>query len=313
MSCKKKCPKCGSKNTKKKGKRNRRQRYLCKNCGKQWGGRAKSDQWAETAYREYAFGRQTLEDLSIKYGKSVNTIQKRLDQYQPVTGEIRVPKKAVNAIADAAFFSRGDGVLIVRANRENLIWKEIGSEKIEHYEKLIDALLFAGVIFASFVIDGRRGVLQMILKKFNGIMPVQICQFHQLQIITRYLSRGPKLEAGQELRGIALALTETDRKSFTERLTEWHKKWKEFLSEKTIDTATKRWHFTHSRLRSAWRSLNTNLPWLFTYQDYPELNMPNTTNSCDGSFAHWKNRLKVHRGLRRRRRRKMMNYFLENT
>lgn len=69
----------------------------------------------------------------------------------------------------------------------------------------------------------------------------------------------------------------------------------------------------HRRLRSARRSLKTNLPFLFTYKYYAELQIPNTTNSCDGSFAHWKQKLKIHRGLREDRRNKVINFLLNDS
>jgi len=69
--------------------------------------------------------------------------------------------------------------------------------------------------------------------------------------------------------------------------------------------------FVHRKLRSAVRSLKSNLPYLFAYQTYPELNIPNTTNSCDGSFAHWKQKVKIHRGLRQHRRNKMIDLLLQ--
>jgi hypothetical protein len=203
-------------------------------------------------------------------------------------------------------------VLIARANSKNLLWKEIETEKIEYYEELVLMLQTADVLFSAFVVDGKRGVLHMLLKKLPGV-PIQYCQFHQIQIITRYLSKKPKLEAGKELRELSLTLTKSDRKTFTDGLNKWYGTWKNFLAEKTTDPITVKWHFTHKRLRSAYRSLKTNLPYLFTHLDYPELNIPNTTNSCDGSFAHWKGKLGVHRGLKKQRRRKMMNYLLENS
>ena len=162
------------------------------------------------------------------------------------------------------------------------------------------------------MIDGKRGVLHMLIKKFPGI-PVQYCQFHQIQIITRYLSRKPKLESGKELRRLSLTLTKIDRETFERELKFWHERWEDFLAEKTINPITDKWHYTHKRLRSAYRSLKTNLPYLFTHLDYPKLKIPNTTNSCDGSFAHWKGKLGVHRGLSKERRSKMMNYLLENS
>ncbi|MGD9577531.1 MAG: hypothetical protein AB7Y74_04705 [Syntrophorhabdus sp.] len=70
----------------------------------------------------------------------------------------------------------------------------------------------------------------------------------------------------------------------------------QFLKERTVDTSTGRWHYTHRRLRSAYRSLRINLPYLFTYQKYPELAIPNTTNALDGTFAHLKELVNIHRG-----------------
>jgi hypothetical protein len=40
-------------------------------------------------------------------------------------------------------------------------------------------------------------------------------KFHQTAIITRYLTRKPKLAAAQELRALVILLTKTDKKSFT--------------------------------------------------------------------------------------------------
>lgn len=79
----------------------------------------------------------------------------------------------------------------------------------------------------------------------------------------------------------------------------------EFLKERN-----EQGQFVHRRLRSARRSLKANLPFLFTYKQSPELPIPNTTNSCDGSFAHWKQKVKIHRGLRKGRRNKVVNYLL---
>jgi hypothetical protein len=244
--------------------------------------------------------------------KSPKTIQKLFDEINLVTGEIRVPSNTVSIVMDATFFSRRDGVLVARANGKNIVWKTIETEKVEHYAEMIQLMIDAGIKINSFVIDGRRGVINMILKRFSG-RPVQLCQFHQIQTMTHYLSKNPKLKAGKELRAISLTITEADSEKLTQTLNSWHEKWSDFLAEKTRNPETKRWRYTHRRLRSAYRSLKTNLPWLFTYQKYPELNIPNTTNSCDGSFAHWKNRLRVHRGLRRDRKEKMMNYLLENS
>ena len=245
-------------------------------------------------------------------GMHPKTLRRFFDAHSPSTGEIAVPAIPINLLLDATFFTRSDGVLVARANSRNLIWKKIETEKVEYYEEIISMIINSGIKIQSFVIDGKRGVLHMLLRNYP-VVPVQYCQFHQIQTITIYLSKRPKLTAGKELRSIALKLTKVDYKAFSVSLNEWHNRWKNFLMEKTFNPDTKRSCYTHKRLRSAYRSLNTNLPYLFTYQKYPQLNMPNTTNSCDGSFAHWKNRIGVHRGLKDHRKRKMMNYLLENS
>ena len=88
----------------------------------------------------------------------------------------------------------------------------------------------------------------------------------------------------------------------------WCEEYDEFLKERNDQG-----QFMHRRLRSARRSIRTNMRYLFTYKNYPELKIPNTTNSCDGSFAHWKQKVKIHRGLRKHRRNKVINYLLNQS
>jgi len=78
----------------------------------------------------------------------------------------------------------------------------------------------------------------------------------------------------------------------------WYLKWQDFLAEKTLNPETMRWHFTHRRIRSAYRSIKTNIPYLFTYLEYPNLDIPNTTNSLEGAFSNLKIKLQNHRGLK---------------
>jgi len=129
-------------------------------------------------------------------------------------------------------------------------------------------------------------------------------------IVNRYLTRRPILAAGKELREIALQLTKSNEKDFTKILDDWQIKWQNFLKEKTVNPLTNKWNYTHKRIRSAYRSLKTNSPYLFTYQKYPELKMSNTCNSIDGSNTTLKNLLRIHRGMKRENRYKMICQIL---
>ena len=151
----------------------------------------------------------------------------------------------------------------------------------------------------------------MLLKQ--GI-PVQHCQFHQLQTITQCLTRKPKLAPNKELRDIALCLARTTQRGLTTALDLWYEAYGEWLKER--DQTTKQ--FVHRRTRRAYFSLRRNLPHLFTYQD-PELKdkgvqIPNTTNALDGRFGVWKTKLKAHRGCSRTLKTTMLcSFFSERT
>jgi len=174
-----------------------------------------------------------------------------------------------------------------------------------HYHYGRQILETKGWVFTATVVDGRRGLANV----FKDI-PVQVCHFHQLQTVTKYLTRRPKTDAGKELRSLA-PLTRTDEKTFSKALTDYERKWKSFLEEKTIILGLKRSQYTHKNVRPVLRSLKSNLHNLFTYQRYPELYIPNTTNTIDGYFVGVKKKVVAHHGLRRDRRYKLISQLLK--
>ena len=176
--------------------------------------------------------------------------------------------------------------------KKNLLWYEVEHETNDLYRKGVQQLLDDGWEVLGIIADGKPG-----LKKLFPKIPFQMCQFHQFQIITRYISKKPKLEAGKELRELMFLLKETDRASFEYWLGKWYDKWKDFLAEKSVNPITERACFTHQRLRQAYFSLVRNIDALFTFEQFlPDISIPNTTNSLDGYFGHLKAKMNVHRG-----------------
>jgi hypothetical protein len=237
-------------------------------------------------------------------------VRKQLDTIS-VPKQDLIPHPTV-IIADTTFWGRHYGVCVFRAwpLAKNIWWNEVASELMAHYRYGRAILEEKGWIIKAAVVDGRRGFFNV----FNDI-PVQMCQFHQIKIVTKYLTRRPKTEAGRALRKLVLTLTKTDEPTFTAALADWYAKYGDFINEKTVSTFSNgktKWHRTHKNVYSAYHSLETNLPYLFTYQKYPELNIPNTTNSLDGSFSALKKKLGVHHGLRRDRRYKVISKLLRD-
>ena len=96
-------------------------------------------------------------------------------------------------------------------------------------------------------------------------------------------------------------------------LSAWFKKYEEFLNEKKEENDKEAGITNIEIYASNYRSLKRFLPYLFTYQMYPDLNIQTTTNLFDGGcFSPLKDLLKVHRGIDRKMKEKLIVYFIEN-
>lgn len=245
----------------------------------------------------------------MRYGVSVRTIQRRLDKVK-VENEKADGTKPGNVVIviDTTYFGRVFGVLLIMdVHRAKVLRCEyVRYETNELYERAVRQLKEEGYEIAAIVCDGRKGLFHLF-----GNIPVQMCQFHQAAIITRYLTRKPKTLASQELRKLSLTLSSIDKQTFTVGLDVWFERWKHFLNERSTNPVTGKTFYTHRPLRSAYRSLKTNLPWLFTFEDHPDLGIPNTTNLLEGIFADLKNKLRCHNGLSQQRRMKFIDEFFK--
>ncbi|MCK4816061.1 transposase, partial [bacterium] len=208
-------------------------------------------------WHDFVFNRYTIKQLAAKYDHSFDWIHKELRAYKlPL---VKVTPRVIVAVMDCVFFGQSRGYLIVRDphRHENVYYAEIERETRAEYWHARCELEDMGFIIQAVVADGKPG-----LKPLYEDVPVQMCHFHQKLIITRYLTRRPKLDAGKELREVVHRLGKSDEKCFARELDVWHKKWCEFLAEKTVNTEAGKWHYTHKRLRSAYMSLKRHLPYL---------------------------------------------------
>ena len=278
--------------------------YKCLACGKQFiGGERLSEQ---SLWEDYVYGKQTLVQLSKKSGKSERTIRRKLSIY-----EITISPKSIRKIIvlmDTTYWGRNFGVMLFKdaLTGENLYKHYVKYETVNLYRQGIFHLQKIGYEIEAIVCDGRRGLLGGF-----GNTPTQMCIFHQIAIVTRYLTRKPRTSASKELRNIAMLLKKTDKESFEGLLNEWHQQWNSYINEQVIDPISGKKKFLHQRLRSAYRSLKRNLPFLFCWYDNMQLKIPTTTNAIDGQFADLKNKLRVHNGLSLKLKMKIIDEFLK--
>lgn len=154
----------------------------------------------------HALGKQTLQELSRQTQLSVRTLQRKFDELNIEQSFKKLFNLPLNLIVDATFFTRSDGVLIYRANRKNLYWQFIKSETMAEVTAGLDKLDALGYQFKSVTVDGRKGMI-LLFKHRYPVLPIQMCQFHQAQIIRRYTTNNPKTECSKALKAIMTCLT----------------------------------------------------------------------------------------------------------
>ncbi|WP_386691598.1 hypothetical protein O1Q79_01633 [Lonepinella sp. MS14434] len=93
----------------------------------------------------------------------------------------------------------------------------VKTEKAVYYAMAINQFREKGYIIQSITCDGKRGLLKDIFDT-----PIQLCQFHQVAIVTRKLTRNPKSEAGIALKVLVARLKSSLKNEFYRELHYWY-------------------------------------------------------------------------------------------
>ena len=287
------------------GRKNSKQLYKCKECGKQFlGGRRRNKVQVITDYVE---GKQTLSQLAQRYRVSERTIQRDLAGMRFVRKIAKV--KDVTIQLDTTYWGRNFGLMVIKdALRNKILWhKYVRNETISQYMEGISWLKSNGFRIYGAVIDGMRGLAQALYP-----IPVQMCQFHQILITRRYLTQEPELEASIELLSLVKDITKMDKESFVGAFNDWSEKYQNVINERIRDKRIKRHTppYMRPRLRSAYLSLRRNMNLLWTFYDRPETGLPNTNNALEGVFSDIKSKVRAHRGISKDNRRKLLDEYI---
>jgi len=213
--------------------------------------------------------------------------------------------KPINLLIDATFFGREYGFLVFHDCQKVIYFKEIKTESIKDFREGIKALKAAKYSILSITIDGKRGYINNI-KKLLGNIPIQMCLFHQKAIVRRYITDRPRSSCGKDLKELTHLLCKPEfHQEFIDNFYKLKDQYCYFLNQRNEFGS-----YRHVALRSAFRSIETNMLYLFTYSDYPHLKIPSTNNYLEGMFGHIKERVKIHRGLEQNRKKKAVRFLL---
>jgi hypothetical protein len=316
-----------------------KQVYQCLSCNYKF--TFKDYSWIVSAYSDYTLHKQTYKELEVKYNYSSRTIRKYFDRLnldlklkstiqdnnirssnhnQPSsTKTTRVTTIPINLIMDTTYFGRNFGVVLFRGKEisngtkgviRNLYWHYITkSETVADYIIGIQVIRLTNLYsIKSFTVDNKSGLINK-LQRLYPTIPIQLCQFHSILAVTKYITRNPKNKCDKELRELVRLVTTQPKQEFITKLTDW------ISNSNNINYLQERNHkdeYIHQNTRSALKSIITNLEYIFTKEKYPYLSIPNTTNSMEGGFGNWKYKIRLHKGLSINRKKQMIDMILRN-
>lgn len=302
---KSKCPICGSMHTIKYGSHKGIQTYKCTDCGYRFRNvKFPSDQELWTMYQ---VRKQTIAELSSSLGVSLSTIKRRLRnidikwEQPPLDGHGFVH-------LDATYWGRNDGILVALDSQSGtaLYLAFIKHERVSDYIDAVNSIESRGYMIDGIIIDG----MQTLFSAFSSYK-IQMCQFHMKQIIKRYLTKNPRLLAARSLNDLMKNLSLMSKEDFIKEYTLWKETWIDTLNKRS-QLKNGKTRYRHRRLRTAMRSIDFHLPYLFTYQESLCKGMPNTNNKIEGTFTDLKKNLNNHSGMREMNRKRFISgFFLE--
>lgn len=287
-----------------KGQHNGSPYWYCKACKRYSSGRNKPSQ--EAIFSRYSQGRFTIKQLSEEFRISPSTIKRILRHY--TVKPIPIQARKVILQMDTTYWGRSFGVVLFMDAATHCILHHFfiyGKERVDDYLQGLTKLKEEGFEIVGVVADGVTGLKNKLLDT-----PYQYCQFHQRQRIRQLITLRPRLPAAQELQLIVTQLTKSNHEDFARSLEQWKARWNKFLNEKTYEENGINFHYTHRKLRAAYRSLKDHLEVLFTYQNILLEGMPNTNNALEAFNSWLKRKLQMHPGISRKRREMLISNLI---
>ncbi len=301
-----KCPKCKSSDIKKNGIRRGAQFYKCKSCGKQFLNPG-SKPTPGGILQEYVAGKQTIAEIAFHHHVSEATIKRLFHKVVVAWQQPVLPGRHGYVHLDATYWGHNWGIMLAidAETGEVLYLAFIRHETTRNFVDAITAIVSAGYRIDGIIIDGKTDLFSAL-----SYYPLQMCQFHMIQIVRRYLTKNPKLIASKELMRLCRSMVTMRGTDFAMAYEGWKTRWRDFLNRRTTHKDG-RSYYLHRRLRTLVHSIDFYLPYLFTFQRPDCKGMPNTNNKIEGTFTDLKTNLNNHCGLTKEHRQLFITaYFL---
>ena len=234
--------------------------------------------------------------------------------HNPTPSKLITPKH-INLKVDATYFGKSGCSIVFKENTNIIYWIYVYKENYLNYQIAFSRLLQLGYLIDSVTSDKHQSLLAVV-RKYLPHTPHQLCLVHIQRRCQTLLTQNPSSQAGVDLLVLVKFINQInnhyDKQIFIKWLDRYEAKYKTTLNHRTYSNNLnlnnkKKWWYTHKNLRKAFVHLKSSTPNMFFYLDDP--NIPKDNNGLEGEFTHLKNKLKLHRGLRKDRRINFINWY----
>lgn len=254
----------------------------------------------------YQEDKQTVAEIARKSDVSPSTIKRVLRNITVSWEQPDLAGRSGFVHLDVTYWGHNWGVFLALEEEScrPLYIAFIHHETIADYEKAVKTIADLGYVIKGIVIDGMRSLFDA----FSSYK-IQMCQYHMLCIVERYLTKNPHLKAARGLKDLMKRLVGMTKDEFLKEYAKWKEDHEHTLNRRSVSKRDGKSHYTHKRLRTAMNSVDFYLPYLFTYQDGSCNGMPNTNNKIEGVFTDLKKNLNNHSGMSESNRRRFISGF----
>lgn len=243
--------------------------------------------------------------VAARYGVTRRALSEQFRSLFREQADRRAARESPRIITVDATFIHGNKLCVLVALDEHdcIAWQFAPYERYETWRGFLSGFAPPAVVVA----DGQKG-LQRFVESWWPDTGLQRCHFHFVLLLTAYLTRRPREEAGRLLLTLAYELKEVKTYPARDRWVTlyglWEGRFRQLLAERTAAGA-----YRYPKLRSVRLIVRRALPHLFTYLDYP--GCPNTTNLVEGWInAAIAERISRHRGLSPSQKRTLVSVVL---
>lgn len=310
------CPICNLHSVQKWGKQNNKQRYRCSNCYHNFTlrneGVKKANQFVW--FYKWVMERQVYQHLVRDSKMSQSSLQRLFKLYlkQPPVNAIS-SKGNVHLLIDGTYFENGLCLILYYDYDIQYVqlFRQTNQEKFKEIKEDLLNLKKLGTQVYSVTCDGHKSTMKAVSKAFPNAI-VQRCIVHVKRQIKSYLGVKPQLPQARALLYYSQQITQIHTQEqaavWLRQVHDWYHKQESFINQKSINDITGRSWYTHKHLHQAATHLINAIPHLFCYLNDEQI--PKSTNQIEGYFAHLKEKLALHRGLRLEAKKNFIKWYL---